>query len=199
MNLKSISTPELLKATKRLASEEKRIGIEVLHHLREIDARKAFAPIGFSSLFDYCIRELRYAEGSACRRIAAMRLLREIPEYESKLEEGSVNVATLSKAHTFFALERKDTGKEYSKEEKMDVLRQIEGKSVRQAEQFFRRSLRNSPGLKPRGQLTRNRLRSALLPTGNYWRSLKGLRIFWGINSDQISMRSFSKNWPISL
>src|ERR1700733_9315436 len=95
-NLKSISDSELLATTKRLATEERRIGIEVLHHLREIDARKLFASLGFSSLFVYCTAELGYSEGGAYRRIAAMRLLREVPEYESKLEDGSMSVATLS-------------------------------------------------------------------------------------------------------
>jgi hypothetical protein len=137
MNLKSVSNSDLLTNTKLLVSNEKKIGIEVLRHLREIDSRKAFAEIGYSSLFDYCIRELQYAEGSAWRRIQAMRLLREIPEYEEKLKDGLVNVATLSKVHTFFSQEKKQEGKKYSKDEKMEVLKKIEGKSSRQTDQVL--------------------------------------------------------------
>jgi len=90
--LESLTDTELLSETKRLAHEERRIGIEVIHHLAEVYARKLFAARGYPSLFDYVTRELGYAGGSAHRRIAAMHLLREVPEYEAKRKEGSVTV-----------------------------------------------------------------------------------------------------------
>jgi hypothetical protein len=136
-NLKLISDSELLSLTKRLASEERRIGIEVLHHLREIDARKLFASLGFSSLFVYCTTELGYSEGGAYRRIATMRLLRDVPEYESKLEEGAVSVATLSQVQSFLVQEKRQLGKTYSTKEKLLLLAQVEGKSSQQTERLL--------------------------------------------------------------
>ena len=130
MNLKSVSDSELLQSTKRLASEEKRIGIEVLHHLREIDSRKLFASLSFSSLFEYCTQELGYSEGGAYRRISAMKLLQDVPEYESKLREGTVSVATLSKVQSFLVQEKRQLGKVYSKDQKLELLKQVEGKSA---------------------------------------------------------------------
>jgi len=137
MNLKSISDSELLVATKQLASEEKRIGIQVLHHLREIDARKLFASLGFSSLFIYCTAELGYSEGGAYRRIAAMKLLREVPEYESKLQGGVVSVATLSQVQSFLVQEKRQLGKTYSQAEKLELLAKVEGKSSQQTERVL--------------------------------------------------------------
>jgi hypothetical protein len=135
--LKSISDSDLLSTTKRLASEERRIGIEVLHHLKEIDARKLFASLGFSSLFAYCITELGYSEGGAHRRISAMRLLRDVPEYEAKLERGEVTVATLSQVQSFLNQEKKQFGKDYSLEEKTELLAKVEGKSFHQTERVL--------------------------------------------------------------
>jgi 5-methylcytosine-specific restriction endonuclease McrA len=136
-NLKGISDSELLASIKRLAVEERRIGIEVLHHLREIDARKLFASLGFSSLFVYCTNELGYSEGGAYRRISAMRLLRDVPEYESKLQEGAVSVATLSQVQSFLVQEKRQLGKTYSQGEKLDLLSKIEGKSTQQTERVL--------------------------------------------------------------
>ena len=136
-NLKLTSDSELLALTKRLASEERRIGIEVLHHLREIDARKLFASLGFSSLFAYCTTELGYSEGGAYRRIAAMRLLRDVPEYEAKLESGEVSVATLSQVQSFLVQEKRQLGKTYSQKEKLELLAQIDGKSSQQTERVL--------------------------------------------------------------
>jgi HNH endonuclease len=134
MNLKSVSDSELLATTKRLATEERRIGIEVLHHLREIDARKLFASLGFSSLFSYCTTELGYSEGGAYRRISAMRLLRDVPEYESKLQSGVVSVATLSQVQSFLVQEKRQLGKTYSSEQKLELLAKVEGKSSQETE-----------------------------------------------------------------
>jgi hypothetical protein len=91
MNLKTLSSTELLSRTKSLVSEERRISTDVLHHLREIERRRIFAEAGFSSLFAYCVSELKYSEGSAYRRISAMRLLKECPEIEESIRDGSLS------------------------------------------------------------------------------------------------------------
>ena len=137
MNLKHLSDPDLLNQTKRLAREEQRIGIEVLWHLREIESRRLYASLGRSSLFEYVTGELGYAEGSAYRRISAMRLLGECPEYEAKLQAGSATVSTLSQVQSFLIQEKRQLGRTYSKEEKLGLLAQVEGKSHQQTERVL--------------------------------------------------------------
>jgi hypothetical protein len=63
-HLKSLSDSELLTRTQHAAKEERRVTIEVLHLLREVDRRRLFAARGFSSLIDYAIRELGYSSGT---------------------------------------------------------------------------------------------------------------------------------------
>jgi hypothetical protein len=137
MNLKSISDSELLVKTKALAHEERRIGLEVLHHLREIDTRKLFASLSYSSLFDYCTMELGYSGGGAYRRISVMRLLRDVPEYETKLQDGAVSVATLSQVQSFIVQEKRQNGKTYTLDEKLELLSKVEGKSSQQTERVL--------------------------------------------------------------
>ncbi len=72
---------------------------------------------------------LGYDSGSAHIRISAMRLLRELPELESKVEEGSLNLTLLAQAQTFI---RKEEIRDV--EQKRQVLAAIEGKSTRDAQ-----------------------------------------------------------------
>jgi hypothetical protein len=136
MDLKNISDADLLRDTKHYAREEKENGIKVLHHIKEVDARKLFLP-KYSSLYKYCIEELNYSETSAGRRIQTMRLIRDLPEYADKLQEGVVHESNLSTVQTFFNLEAKKLKKKYSKEEKLKVLKAVEGKSARQTQQVL--------------------------------------------------------------
>ena len=82
-DIKQLSNQQLLSQTKLLVQKERNTHIQVLHHLDEIDSRKLYLEQGFSSLFDYAVKELDYSEGAAYRRIKAMKLCRDLPVTES--------------------------------------------------------------------------------------------------------------------
>ncbi len=48
------------------------------------------------------MRELGYSNGAASRRISAMRMVKELPEVEKKIESGALNLCNISRAQTFF-------------------------------------------------------------------------------------------------
>jgi 5-methylcytosine-specific restriction endonuclease McrA len=137
MNLKSLSSKELLTNTKSLVAKEREVTSQILWHLREIEARRLFAELGFSSLFDYAVRDLGYSESSANRRISAMRLLKELPQMEQALVEGKLTLSHLSSAQQFFRQERKCEGKSYSAAEKLDLLQSLQGTSQRETEKIL--------------------------------------------------------------
>ena len=76
-----------------LARHEQALQLSVLDHLREIDARRLYLRLGYSSLFDYTVRELHYTEAAAWRRIKAMRLCRETRGVRERLQDGSLNLS----------------------------------------------------------------------------------------------------------
>ena len=76
-----------------LARHEQALQLSVLDHLREIEARRLYLRLGYSSLFDYTVRELHYTEASAWRRIKAMRLCRETSGVRAWLQDGSLNLS----------------------------------------------------------------------------------------------------------
>ena len=83
----------LLEQTRMLARHEQALQLSVLDHLREIEARRLYLRRGYSSLFDYTVRELRYTEAAAWRRIKAMRLCRETRGVRERLQDGSLNLS----------------------------------------------------------------------------------------------------------
>ena len=75
----ALSDRELLAQTRDLARVERHLQGTIIDHLAEIDARSLFLRRGYSSLFEYAVRELGYSDAAAARRIGAMRPCAEQP------------------------------------------------------------------------------------------------------------------------
>lgn len=132
MDLKNLSDQVLMEKTEILVQEEREILTAVLHHLLEIEHRRLFADFGFKSLYDFTVRKLGYSEDQAYRRIAAMRLLKELPQMEEKINKGEVSLSHIGLAQSFF----KKEAKKLSADQKMDLLERISNTSVREAERI---------------------------------------------------------------
>ena len=137
-SLKSLKDHELLSATKSLAQRERSLQMQVLRHLAEIERRKLYCDLKYGSLFEYAVAELGYSEGSASRRIQAMRLLKEIPEVAPKIESGALNLSNISQAQSFFREQKKaQPERPLNKEEKQQVLERLEQKSAREGQRIL--------------------------------------------------------------
>ena len=126
MNVLKISNQALVSKIETLTFEERRITAEVLICLREVESRMIFAEFGYSSMYEFCVKHLKYSEGSAYRRIGAMRLLRDLPEEIQTMTETQLKDGTLS---VFLNTEKKEIGKIYSSEEKLELLKNAHNKS----------------------------------------------------------------------
>jgi hypothetical protein len=96
--LKQIPNRELIAKLKLLVSEERKILTEILLHLQEVERRDLHLDEGYSPLFDYAVKNLGYTGSQAYRRIAAMRLMTEIPELKASLDSGELNLTQLTQA-----------------------------------------------------------------------------------------------------
>lgn len=126
MHLQSLKDGELLERTLDLSREERRITSSLIEHLREVNRRKLYCDIGCGSLFQYCIRILKMSEGSAQRRIDAMRLTEALPEVKAKIESGELTLSVASRVQTFARMEPQAPLRE--------LVRAVEGRSFRDAE-----------------------------------------------------------------
>lgn len=134
MNLSHLTDEALLSQTKTSVIREREMTMLVLHHLKEVERRRLFASLGFSSLFDYATRELGYCAAAACRRIDAMRLLKELPAIENKIQEGKLSLSTVARAQSFFKKEMAQQNKAVSVKEKAQLMESLENRSTREVE-----------------------------------------------------------------
>ena len=94
---------QLLDQTRRLAANQRCIDAHILDHLDEIDRRGLALRRGFSSLFDYAVRELRFTDAAAQRRIQAMRLCRRHGWVRASLQSGELSMTAAGQLEATFA------------------------------------------------------------------------------------------------
>ncbi|OFZ17667.1 MAG: hypothetical protein A2Z20_00420 [Bdellovibrionales bacterium RBG_16_40_8] len=136
MNIRALSDSELEFCLRSKVSEERKITVEVIRLLEEVNSRNLHLERGYGSLIEYCIRDLGYSESSAYRRVAAMRVAKEIPQVTEALTEGRLSLVVVAQAHTFFKKTAKSKT-ELGEDKKCEVFKALEQKSAREAEKIL--------------------------------------------------------------
>ena len=95
-SLTCLSNESLTQTLLKLRIGEREVISDVVRYLAELDSRKLYLELGYSSLFSYCRGALGYSEGGAYRRIQAARLVRDNPEVYQKLRNGSLTLCALA-------------------------------------------------------------------------------------------------------
>lgn len=132
MELRHLTDKALLEDTKYLVARERELTTKILHHLKEIGHRKLYSDLGYTSLFDYCLRELGYAESAAIRRIQASRLLGDLPQIEEKIENGSLSLTNLALLNQFFR-----NSEIINADQKLAIMAKVENKSKKECEKVL--------------------------------------------------------------
>ena len=127
MNLTRMTDGNLAAALEGLVKSEFELLPKILHHLREVDRRRLFCKFGYGSLFKYVVDHLGYSEDEAYRRISAMRLLKELPQIEERIESGALALTNIAQVQTFFR-----NKKDVTTEAKLELLERIENCSTRE-------------------------------------------------------------------
>lgn len=122
----------LIQKLKNLVREERRITMEVLGHLREVERRRLYLERGFSSLFAFCTEELGYSQSAAHRRISAMRLIRDLPEVAPAVESGRLSLSSATTLQGFFRTEKLEP------EVKLAMVQQAENQPRQEVEKLIR-------------------------------------------------------------
>ena len=91
----SMDNARLLSATRELARRSCSVEADLLVHLGEIDERRLYLDLAFSSMFAFCTGELGFAEGAAYNRIVVARAARKLPALIEAVRSGRVHLAGL--------------------------------------------------------------------------------------------------------
>ena len=93
--LDNVSDDALHAGVKTLAGRYNVLTADLLAHLAEVDARGIYRERACSSLYTYCVYELRLSEDEAQRRTKAARTAREFPAVFEMLAEGAIHLTGL--------------------------------------------------------------------------------------------------------
>ncbi|HKW14402.1 MAG TPA: hypothetical protein VJS69_07955, partial [Candidatus Krumholzibacteria bacterium] len=96
-SLRSLSNSQILSGSKAARAQEHGGLLSAIGLLVETDRRKMYLEVGYSSLFDYCMRELGYSESQAMRRITAARCVAAFPQVFALLKHNEINLSTISR------------------------------------------------------------------------------------------------------
>ena len=128
--VKSLSDQQLIERTEYLARRERAVVDYLIWHLQEIQDRKLFILMGYTSLFECLVKHFKYSEPVAYTRMSALKIMSAVPEAAGALNSGEVSLTTLSLTQSFIRKQEKETGEKISLEQKIQYLESIKNRSA---------------------------------------------------------------------
>ena len=97
-NFDSISDDELLRRLSQILKESRRVEVELVAHIGEVDRRRLYARTEASpSMYVYCTERLHLSESEAYLRIAVARAARKHPAILPMLQDGRLHLSGIAK------------------------------------------------------------------------------------------------------
>src|SRR6187200_1552116 len=123
--LRKLSNDELIRRLIDDVARERAMTIAVLHDLNEMERRRLYLDLGCSSLFDYCVRKLKYSSSAAARRIQAVRCIRRFPVVLRLLQADEISLTTVGSIAPILNTQNCES-----------ILKRVRGVSCRQVERI---------------------------------------------------------------
>jgi len=99
----------LLRETIEFTKQERWVTARLLVRLAAVEKRELYAPLGYSSMWEYCLSELGMSEESAGRRLWAARKCHEFPALFDALSDDRIHMTAI---HTLAPHLRADNANE---------------------------------------------------------------------------------------
>jgi len=94
-SLTHLANHVLVRDLKALNSQDHATVAALLAHIAEVDERRLYAAAAYSSMYLYCVHELRMSEDTAHRRIGVARTARQFPAIFPALSDGRLNLTAV--------------------------------------------------------------------------------------------------------
>ncbi|TMQ67887.1 MAG: HNH endonuclease [Candidatus Eisenbacteria bacterium] len=89
------SDETVLRQLTAVVHRERATTAEILGLIGEVDTRRLYLPLGYSSTYAYCTEALQFSEDTASKRIRVARLAREFPQIFSAVADGWLSLSAL--------------------------------------------------------------------------------------------------------
>ncbi len=173
-NLKSLSDELLDQSLINYVKKEKEVLKEILSHIAEVDRRRLYLSIGYSSLYVYLTERMGYDGGSAQRRLDAARLSLVVPEVIEDINQGEI---TLSQVTFLQKSLRQAKDQKISAQTKAEILESIKHKSLEQTQvqiaQALNITIKEAPKVKHQADES---VRLEVTLTKSQWEKIKTMR-----------------------
>ncbi len=123
--LRKLDDDEFIHQMELTAGIEHAATIRMFHFINDLERRKLFLDLGYSSVFDFCVRRIKYSSSQAGRRIQAARCCRRYPEFFGYLRDHEVCVMTLAMIESIITDDNKD-----------EIVTRVRGASRREVERL---------------------------------------------------------------
>src|SRR5262245_14530252 len=123
-----LSAHDLMEQLRQSLSGERTAVADFLVALAELDRRRLYVELGWSSAWDFCCRALGLSETATHYRLAAARQIQQQPELVDQIRSGRLCITTLAKLSRVL-----------TDDNRAALVAEAAGKSTRQVEQMVAR------------------------------------------------------------
>lgn len=173
--LRNLSDEELDQNLLLWVKKEKEVLKEVLLHIAEVDKRRLYLRLAYSSMFAYLTERMGYEGGSAQRRLDAARLSLEVPTLIENLDRGEITLSQVA----FLQKSLRACPQKATHREKIQLVEEIKNKSVRETQVVIAQSLNVEVKERPKvSHQADNSVRFEVTLSHAQWEKLQTMREF---------------------
>ena len=138
-DVKLLNDQELIHRTERLVEQERQIVQVLIWHLQEIQDRKLFLAMEYTSMYECLIGHFKMSDTTAYSRIKVLKVMEEIPQVSESLKSGELNISSIALAHSFIERHQKTTGEELSQDDKIELMESLKNKTTSEVKELLAR------------------------------------------------------------
>jgi hypothetical protein len=137
MNLKTLSDKTLDQNLEVLILKERALEKEILLYIAEVDLRRLYLKMSYSSLFEYLTKRHGYSNATAQSRIDLIRLHHEVPTVIEDLEKGDIKISQIGLLKSAL----RQTTENISKEQKAEIVESLKNKTMAESQAIVAETL----------------------------------------------------------
>jgi hypothetical protein len=128
---------DLITEIRSLAKAERIITRKLLEKIALVHERRLYADLGYPSLLSWMMDDLHYSKSAAFRRMSAAKMIQDIPQAKAMVEDGQLNVTTLTQLKSAIHQTEKQTKTKISLARKEELISKIKNKSSDEADRVI--------------------------------------------------------------
>lgn len=134
IKIQNLSNEQLLQHLQRLLNYEMKLNQALLFAMTELQSRKLYLELGFSSLFEMLVKHFKLSESLAYQRISTMKLINSVPITKDLINEGNLPLTNAALVQSFIAKVEQSEDKKLTINEKQDIIQAVCNKTQKQAQ-----------------------------------------------------------------